>query len=298
MDENDNREKTIYKVTWIGLGTNLILSVVKMAAGIAGRSSAMIADAVHSLSDSLTDCIVLCFVRISSKETNARYPHGHGKFETLASVIISIILFGVGIGIAAKSIQLILSVIEGDVLPRPGLVAFIAAVISIVVKETLYWYTLVVGNRLNSRVVIANAWHHRSDSLSSIGTLLGIGGAYFLGDKWRVLDPLAALIVSFLILKVALNLLVPGICELMEKSLPEEQQEEISDIIKKNREVKGLHDLKTRSIGNSIAIETHILVDSRMTVKESYTIITSIEKKLKERYGENTLITIQAEPVL
>ncbi|HRU72578.1 MAG TPA: cation diffusion facilitator family transporter, partial [Paludibacteraceae bacterium] len=187
-----NREKTIYKVTWVGFFANLVLSIAKLLAGIFGRSGAMIADAVHSISDFATDVVVLAFVKVSAKPKDEGHDYGHGKYETLATVIIGLALFAVGVGILINSIELIRQVVDGVVIERPGLIALVAAAVSIVVKEALYWYTILAARRVNSPAMEANAWHHRSDAFSSIGTLIGIGGAYFLGEQWRVLDPIAA----------------------------------------------------------------------------------------------------------
>lgn len=297
MSAINNREKEIYKVTFIGLIVNFLLSVFKFVTGVAGRSSAMVADAVHSLSDLVSDCIVICFVKISSRQRDADHPYGHGKYETLATMIIALILLGVGAFLLLKSINLIMEISNGTIIPRPGIIAFIAAAVSIVVKEVLYWYTFLAGKKLSSKVLAANAWHHRSDALSSIGTLIGVGGAYFLGEKWRILDPIAAVIVSVLIIKVSVDMILPCINELMEKALPAEKQKEILEIIMEESSVKDPHNLKTRSIGNNIAIEVHIRLKGEMTVTESHQITVKIESRLKEKYGDNTLVIIHVEPI-
>ena len=184
----DIRTTQIYRVTLLGMFVNIALFAFKLVAGIVGRSGAMIADAVHSASDFATDIVVLAFVRISAKPRDDDHDWGHGKYETLASLIIGVALFAVGIEILVDSAEKIAAVVAGEVLPRPGVIAIIAAAVSIVAKEVLYQYTVRVGRKLDSPSVIANAWHHRSDALSSVGALLGIGCAYFLGDKWRIAD--------------------------------------------------------------------------------------------------------------
>lgn len=211
MNQPTERTRKIYRVTWIGMVVNIALSLLKLAAGILGRSGAMIADAVHSISDLATDVIVLIFARISSKPEDAGHNYGHGKYETLASILISLALIAVGGGILADSIHNIRLVLTGEIIGRPGAIALIAAAISIVAKEVLYRYTVRVGRQTDSPSVVANAWHHRSDALSSIDTLTGIGLAYFLGDKWRIADPLAALVVSVFIFKIAFDLLRSGL---------------------------------------------------------------------------------------
>lgn len=236
MNQPTERTRKIYRVTWIGMVVNIALSLLKLAAGILGRSGAMIADAVHSISDLATDVIVLIFARISSKPEDAGHNYGHGKYETLASILISLALIAVGGGILADSIHNIRLVLTGEIIGRPGAIALIAAAISIVAKEVLYRYTVRVGRQTDSPSVVANAWHHRSDALSSIGTLTGIGLAYFLGDKWRIADPLAALVVSVFIFKIAFDLLRSGLGELLEHALPAATEQEILNILTHSKE--------------------------------------------------------------
>lgn len=297
MDTNNNkREKEIYKITFIGSITNLTLLIFKFIAGIIGHSSAMIADAVHSLSDFVTDIVVIIFIKISNKPQDEDHNYGHGKYETLATAIIGIALSVVGTGIAIDATKEIIEYLNGKELEAPSLLALAAALISIISKELLYQYTLLQGKRFSSKAVIANAWHHRSDALSSIGTFIGIGGAIFLGSKWRVLDPIAALIVSILIIKVSINLIKPCIDELMEKSLPKQQEEKIINIILSFPQVSSPHHLRTRHIGNNIAIETHIRMDGEMSLKEAHDITKAIEAALRKEFGEKAHIGIHMEP--
>ena len=223
-DAAEIRKRRIYRVTLVGFAVNLVLSLAKLAAGVFGRSGAMVADAVHSFSDLATDVVVIVFARISAKPRDDGHDYGHGKYETLATILISMALGVVGVGILVNSIGAVRSVLDGGVLPRPGLVALVAAVLSIAAKEILYRYTVREGRAIDSPSVVANAWHHRSDALSSLGTLVGIGCAYFLGDKWRIADPIAALIVAVFIFKVAFDLIRTGVGELLEKSLPRQWQ--------------------------------------------------------------------------
>ena len=291
------RERQIYKVTIAGSIVSLLLIIVKFPAGILGRSAAMIADAVHSLSDLLTDVVVIAFVKTSQKPKDEAHAYGHGKFETLATLIIGIVLLGVGIGIAWSGVTAIWGVIEGELLPSPGIVALLAALATIASKEALYRYTVIKGKRLNSPALVANAWHHRSDALSSIGTAIGIGGAIFLGDKWTILDPLAALVVSFFIVKMSFKLIKPCLDELLERSLSEDVKKEIEEIVFSAQDVHQLHNLYTRKIGNYYAIEFHIRMDGNKTLMETHTRITEIEQQLKERYGSKTHVTIHLEPL-
>lgn len=291
------RTKQIYRVTLLGMVVNMVLFAFKLVAGLVGRSGAMIADAVHSASDFATDIVVLAFVRISAKPRDDDHHWGHGKYETLASLIIGIALFTVGVEILVDSVEKITAVTKGEVLPRPGVIAIVAAALSIVVKELLYRYTIRVGEQTNSTSVVANAWHHRSDALSSIGALLGIGAAYFLGEKWRIADPIAAIVVSALIMKVAIDLCRTALAELLEKSLPRAVEEEILSIILATPNVYKPHNLRTRRIGADIAIEVHIRVEGNMTVNESHEISKQIEIALRDRFGERTAVAIHIEPL-
>lgn len=292
----DKREKAICRVTIVGGISNAILLILKFLAGIIGHSGAMIADAVHSLSDFVTDAVVLVFVNISSKPSDESHDYGHGKFETLATSIIAIALFAVAIGILVKSATAIADVANGAVLPQPGLIAFIAAAISIAVKEGLFWYTIFHGKRWNSQAVIANAWHHRSDALSSIATLIGIGCAYFLGNRWTIMDPIAALVVGAMILKVAFNIFIPAINELLECSLPKDTEDKIMQIIASDAAIRDPHKLRTRRIGSRIAIDVHIRLDGNMTVTESHDITVGVENRLKAEFGDDTMVIIHVEP--
>lgn len=295
--ESELRKSKIYRVTIVGSIVNLVLSLLKLAAGIVGRSGAMVADAVHSFSDLATDVVVIVFAGISSKPKDDNHDYGHGKYETLATIIISLALGVVGAGIWINSLENIRFVLGGGELERPGLIAFVAALVSIAVKEVLYRYTVRVGRAVNSPSVVANAWHHRSDALSSLGTLVGIGCAYFLGEKWRIADPIAALIVAIFILKVAFDLFRTGIGELLEKSLPADVESEILGIVTANPEIREPHNLRTRRIGASIAIEVHVRVDGSLTVAHSHELTVDIERRLRERFGQETMIAIHVEPL-
>ena len=295
--EAEIRKKKIYRVTFIGFAVNLLLAGIKLAAGILGRSGAMVADAVHSFSDMATDVVVIAFAKISAKPKDEGHDYGHGKYETLATIIISLALAAVGTGILVNSIGAIRVVVDGGLLPRPGTVALLAAAVSIVVKEILYRYTVREGRRVSSPSMIANAWHHRSDALSSLGTLAGIGCAYFLGDKWRIADPIAALVVAVFIFKIAFDLIRTGLDELLERSLPEDVEEEILRVVAANPEVREPHNLRTRRIGASIAVEVHVRVDRAMSVSPSHALTAHHEPRQRPRVGQGTMIAIHVEPL-
>ncbi len=291
-----NREKEIYKVTLMGSAVNVLLTVFKFVAGIAGHSAAMTADAVHSLSDLLTDAVVLFFVRISGKPEDSSHDYGHGKYETLATTVIGIALATVAVGIGWKAVEALLFWHRGGTLPAPGMLALWAALVSVILKELVYQYTVRRGRKLNSPAVEANAWHHRSDALSSLGTLAGIGGAILLGDRWTVLDPLAGFVVALFILRVAWKLLKGGFDELMEASLPDEVEREILEVVGTFPDVRDPHHLRTRRIGSRYAIELHIRMDGSMSLADAHARTCEIEQALKARFGADTHITLHVEP--
>jgi len=291
-----DREKAIYRITIQGSIVNIILTIGKLIAGFLGNSSAMIADGVHSASDLLTDLVLIVFVKISSKPSDEDHSYGHGKYETLGTVIIGLALFAVAIEILISAIDSIRSYIDIGSINQPAPIALIAAVVSIVFKEALYRYTVIIGKKFNSPSVIANAWHHRSDAFSSIGTLIGISCAYFLGGSWTIMDPIAALVVVVLIMRVSYELIVPGLEELLDRSLPDETQKEIEEIVMNREEVNDIHHLKTRRLGPQIAIEFHLRVDGHMSINSAHDITLAIEKDLRHRFGSSTQIIIHMEP--
>ena len=291
------REQKIYRVTILGSIVNVLLLIFKFLAGILGHSAAMIADAVHSLSDFLTDLIVLAFVKISTKPADDDHDYGHGKYETLATAAIGLALLGVGVMIGWDGIEKIITVIKGCSLPSPGWIALAAALVSILMKELVYRITHKVAVEVASSAVEANAWHHRSDALSSIGTAVGIGGAILLGDKWAILDPVAAVIVSVFIIITAIKLLGESLGELLEKSLPAETEAKIRELTLAEDEVSDIHNLRTRKLGNRIAIEMHIRLPGNSTLEEAHAHSAHIEKRLRDEFGQETHIMLHLEPV-
>lgn len=292
----NKREKEIRRITIAGAVVNIVLTTLKIIAGILGRSAAMIADGVHSLSDLFSDVIVLIFTHISSKGKDRDHSFGHGKFETLATLIVSVMLVVVGADFMAKGVRKIIGVLNGEMIPVPGMVAFWAAAASIAAKEILYHVTARVGKKINSPVVMANAWHHRSDAFSSIGALAGIGGAIILGDRWAILDPLASCGISIAIIAVAVKMALPSLAELLEASLPEDMENEIKEIAMSVEGVDDIHELKTRRNGISVIIDAHVVVDPDMTVVQAHDISTAVETALRSRFGAETQINIHVEP--
>ena len=280
----------------VGGAVNVVLLLFKFVAGIVGHSAAMVADAVHSLSDFVTDVIVLVFVHISGKPKDKSHDYGHGKFETLAMTVIGLALLVVAVGIVYSGMTKIIDWANGTDLEAPGMLALWAALLSIVLKEGVYRYSMVKARELNSQAVEANAWHHRSDALSSLGTAIGIGGAIFLGKRWTVLDPIASVVVGMFIVKVAIDLLRRGIGDLMEQSLPDAVEEEMLQMVGAIPGVVEPHNLRTRRIGNHYAIELHIRMDGDMSLRESHDKASEVEDMLRNRYGEDTHVAVHVEP--
>ena len=292
-----DREKSIYRVTLAGSAVNVVLLVFKFVAGFLGGSAAMIADAVHSLSDFITDVIVLLFVRLSSKPEDSDHDYGHGKYETLATSLIGLALLCVGVMIMYNGVRSIVSAVMGNPLPQPGMIALTAALVSIALKEWAYRFTAKVGRECESQAVVANAWHHRSDALSSIGTAVGIGGAILLGEKWTVLDPIAAVVVSVFIIRTAWQLTKQSAGELLEQSLPAEMEREIETIVASEPMASEVHHLRTRRIGSHIAIEMHLRMPGDISLYESHLHATNIEQELRKRFGASTHIGLHVEPL-
>ena len=292
------RDKKVYRVTLLGSVVNLLLLVFKFVAGVLGHSAAMIADAVHSLSDFVTDLIVIVFVKISSKPEDADHAYGHGKYETLASCLIGLALIVVGVMMGYNATVKIVDVVKnGTELASPGIIALAAAVLSIVLKEWMFHLTRKVAREVDSPAVEANAWHHRSDALSSVGTAIGIGGAVLLGSKWAVLDPIAALVVSVFIVVQAAKILSDAIGQLMEKSLPRDVEQRICEIVYEEEGTSDIHHLRTRKIGSQISIELHVRMNGYLTLREVHDKSIAIEKRLRAAFGDSTYINLHVEPL-
>lgn len=291
-----DRTSKVTFVTLVGSVVNIVLTVFKILAGVMGRSTAMIADGIHSLSDLLSDIIVIVFVKISSKGRDKNHDYGHGKFETFATLIISLMLIVVAANLMSGGIGKIKAILGGEQVSSPGMIAFWAAVASIVFKEALYHYTIIQGKALNSPMMIANAWHHRSDAMSSIGSLIGIGGAIFLGNKFVILDPVTGCVISIFIFVMAVRMSVPAIKELLDVSLPDEVEDRIEATAKTIPGVIELHELKTRREGPGIIMEGHLVLDSDISLKEAHNISKKVEESLRKEFGSETQISLHLEP--
>lgn len=291
-----DRSKSISRVTLWGAAGNLLLSAFKMLSGILGHSASMVADAVHSLTDLVSDAIVLVMVRFSGKRADKDHQWGHGKYETLATVVIACMLLVVSGELMAKGVENIDKVLKGGEIPVPGVIALWAAIVSILVKEALFQWTYIMGKKLNSPAMITNAWHHRSDALSSVGAALGIGAAKLLGGKWVILDPVVCCIISIVIIVIAVKMAIPAIHELTEGSLPEDIQNNIIGIMESVDGVDGIHNVKARRNGPRIVLSAHIVVDPNLPVRDADKVCKAAQAAVKAVYGPETILTLQIEP--
>ena len=297
LSSSDRRIDDICRITWLGAFVNLLLVAVKFVAGIAGLSAAMVADAIHSLSDLATDAIVIIFVKLSNKPADSDHDYGHGKYETFATLIIGTLLAIVGIGMMWGGGEKILDIFSGTMIPTPGWTAFAAGIASIVAKETIFQYTMHAARRTHSNTLAANAWHHRSDALSSVGTCAGIGGAIILGNDWVILDPLAAVVVSVIVTVSALKIMRTAVNELLEKSLPENIERDILDIVAEDTILQNVHHLRTRAIGSIYTIDMHVRMPGDMTLSDAHRHTILLEQRLRQAYGKGTIINIHIEPL-
>ena len=263
----DEFSRVAYRVSIVSIIWNVILSAAKLFAGIAAHSGAMVSDAIHSASDVVSTVVVIIGVKLSSAGPDAEHPYGHERMECVAALILSGLLFITGLGIGFDSVKKIIGAFNGEALVIPGRLALIAAVASIIVKEAMYWYTVKAARKINSSALMADAWHHRSDALSSVGTLVGIGGAR-LGLP--VLDPAAAGIVCLLILKVAYDIAADSISKLVDRSCDPETVDQIRRIVAAHPDVYGIKKIYTRLFGSKFYVEIEVLAHSTMGLTEAH----------------------------
>lgn len=288
--------RLIRRVTMVGFWINAVLVVLKLFFGYWGNSDALVADGYHSLSDFLTDFMVLFFVGIAYKKADKDHPYGHGKYETAASVMIAIVLLFVGLGIGYEGVVTIIDSFNGKVIPRPDVWTIVIALISILAKEYCYQFTLKAGKKINSSSLIANAWHHRSDAISSIATLVGVSLSFALGEHWRILDPIASVLIAVFIIISAVQIALPSINELLEISIPIDELNKIHDTIKNVNGVQRVHNLRCRNNGHSLIIDVNIHVDPEISVKVGHAIATDVEDALHHLYGKDLIIYVHVEP--
>jgi cation diffusion facilitator family transporter len=278
------------KAAIVGAVTNLVLTVVKIVFGYIGQSQALIVDGIHSLSDLLSDALVLFASHHANQEPDDEHPYGHGRFETAATLALGILLMLVAFGIGWDSVE---RLFDQESMQIPGQLALYAAAFSILANEALYWYTLIVARKIRSKLLEANAWHHRSDAVSSIVVFAGIGGS-LLGIS--NLDTVAALIVCVMIAKIGWTLGWQALEELVDKSLDQEEVEKVSGIIDAVDGVRSLHMLRTRKTGHMSAADVHVLVDPKLTVSEGHMVAVAVEEELKNNIDHLDDVTVHVDP--
>ena len=284
------------RVTVIGIIVNVLLIILKFIGGIIGTSSAMIADAFHSASDLLTDIGVLVGLRFLAKPPDSTHAYGHGRIETAISLLMGVVLMLTGFGIFRSNGHTILHFIDGVQPTKPGISALFAGILSILSKEGMFWYTHMIARRVGSRSLEANAWHHRSDAFSSVGTVFGVGAALVLGERWTVLDPIAAVFVSILIMKVGFGIGWSALKELSDESLSIDSKKAVEKAIEGVQGVKDFHYIRTRSLGRYVTVDAHVLVDPELTVREGHKIATEAENAIRSILNNAAFITIHIEP--
>lgn len=294
MDENSKREgkSLAMRVSLNTIIVNITLSVFKLAAGLIARSGAMVSDAVHSASDVFSTVIVMIGVHISSKDSDSEHPYGHERMECVAAILLACILALTGIGIGITGIQNLISGVSGSLL-APGLLALVAAVVSIAVKEGMYWYTRAAAKKLSSGALMADAWHHRSDALSSVGSFIGIGGA-ILG--FPILDPLASIVICLFIVKAAYDIFKDGIDKMVDKSCPEETCREIRGVVLAVPGVEGIDLLKTRMFGPRIYIDIEISADGNQTLYAAHHIAEQVHARIEGSFAEVKHCMVHVNP--
>lgn len=291
IEKQDRERADGMKVTWVGLGVNLALVGLKFYGGVAGKSQALVADAVHSLSDLFSDVIVLLGLKWGRKEADEDHPYGHGRIETIASAFVGIFLLAAGIGIAWNAIESIYS----HRVAQPSSIALVMAGLSIFAKEWMYWYTVKVGRRIRSAALIGNAWHHRSDALSSVAVFIGLAVSQINPD-WHLADAIAALLVSIFILRVGGKLIWQAFRELADTA-PEEKI--LAELLRRAEAVDGVlqvHDLKARHMGAQLMVEMHVVVDGAMTVFDGHEIAREVRLRLLEDVEEVSEVFVHLDP--
>lgn len=286
-----SREAYVRKVTWIGLLINIALACIKFAAGYFGRSQAMIADAIHSLTDTTTDVAVIAGSHFWSRPPDESHPYGHRRLETLVTVFIGFMLAAAGLGIGWDAV----SALHDKHAAPPGWIALLAAMVSIVTKEALYRWTAMAGEKIKSPALAANAWHHRTDAISSIPVLIAVGGALIF-PSWSFLDLVGAVVVSIFVLHAALKIIWPGISELIDAGAPREIQKKITDIAGHHPGVLEVHKVRTRYISTSLLVDMHIVVNGSISVREGHAIADEVELSIMDDIPRILGVIIHVDP--
>lgn len=281
----------VSRVGWVGLLSNLVLAAAKAVAGILGHSQAVLADALHSLTDSVTDVAVILGVRYWTAPADEDHPHGHGRIETLITVVIGLVVGAVAIGMGVEAIRGLRHPPEA----APTGIAFVVALVSIVVKEALYRWTARVGREVHSPALVANAWHHRSDAISSIPAAAAVAMA-MIDPEWAVVDRVGAVVVCLLILQASWHILRPAIDQLIDAGAPASDRRRIEELALQVDGVEAAHAVRTRYVGSDLAVDLHVEVDGGLSVGEGHTIAVAVRRKLVEEGPNVTDAVVQIEP--
>ena len=285
-------QKVANRVSFITIIGNVVLSVLKLLAGIIAHSNAMISDAIHSASDVFSTFVVIIGIKLASKEPDKEHPYGHERLECVAAIILAVVLFITGLGIGMDALK---NIINGNYsgLQVPGILALIAAIVSIVSKEGMYWYTRYYAKKIDSSALMADAWHHRSDAFSSIGALIGIGGAR-LG--FPVMDSIASLVIFVFIVKAAFDIFKDAMDKMVDHSCDEETEKQIYDCVMKNENVIGIDLLQTRIFGNKIYVDVEIQADASYTLQEAHTIAETVHNDIERNFPKVKHIMVHVNP--
>lgn len=297
MEKTMSRENSARRITLIGMAVNTVLLIVKFTLGTIGNSAALVADAFHSLSDFVSDIVVIVGMRFTSKPADKSHNYGHGKIETLTTVFIGIVLVILSFTLLRDAVIDIYNFyVHDEPIKVPKSFVLIAVAVSIVAKEIMFRYTLKVGKSIKSDTIVANAWHQRSDALSSVAALIGISLAVIFGEKFAVADPIASAVVSLLVFKVGFSILTSSFNQLLDASLNDEELQKIKEIIEGVEGIKHYRNIKTRKIGYYISVDIHIEVNWRLNVIEAHDIATELENEILNEFGEETFISVHIEP--
>ena len=292
-EKNENRDAAAaMRVSVLSIFINIALSLLKLLAGVIAKSGAMISDAVHSVSDVLSTFVVIAGVRLAGKKPDNEHPYGHERMECVAAVVLAVVLAATGVGIGISGVQKIASSGSGS-LEVPGVLALVAAIVSIVVKELMYQYTRRTAKKIRSGALMADAWHHRSDALSSVGSLVGVLGAR-LG--FPVLDPLASVIICMFIEKAAVDIFRDAIDKMVDKSCPEETVESMKAVITQTDGVLGIDEIKTRLFGSKVYAEVEIAVDAEKTIVEAHDIAERVHSEIETNFPEVKHCMVHVNP--
>lgn len=295
-DENNQSAATIRRVVKIGCAVNALLMALKLCAGYLGHSDALVADGFHSLNDLAADIIMLVFVGISYRKPDEKYSYGYGKFETFSSFLISSVLVVVACLIIREAVESLIGYFQGEVLPQPDIWTFVVVLFAMACKEGLFRFYSAAGRKAGSKALKANAWHHRSDALASVATLIGVTFSHFFGEGFRVLDPIASLVIAVFILVPAFRILRPAFAELMERSLPENERKKALELVSKIPNVKDVEYLRARRNGHKYVFDFGIKTDASLSVAQCSHLTDEIRQALTDAFCPHVILSVNYSP--